>query len=75
MCKCIATVNKKLAEHNTQIEVPIIGPNRPFVATVKINYMKRGRPKMMFATYCPFCGKKYPEPRGNPHMVFATAKG
>ena len=62
MCECIARVNKHLAEFNSVIELPWAGPQRPFVLTMKKDEKKRGKPKMMFASYCPFCGEKYPEP-------------
>lgn len=65
MCNCIETANEHLAEFNTRIELPIwtrSGALRPFVQTIKINEKKRGNPKMMFASCCPFCGEKYAEP-------------
>jgi hypothetical protein len=61
MCDCIQEADKALAEYNTKIEVPWIGPQRPFVLTMKLNEKKRGKPQMMFCSYCPFCGEKYPE--------------
>lgn len=61
MCDCLSKVNGHLAEFNTKIELPMIGPQRPFVLTMKLNEKKRGKPKMMFASCCPFCGEKYPE--------------
>ncbi len=59
MCECIAKVDGFLAEHNTKIELPWAGPQRPFVLTMKADEKKRGKPKMMFASFCPFCGEKY----------------
>jgi hypothetical protein len=61
MCDCIQDVNKFLAEHNTKIEMPWFGPQRPFVQTMKVDEKRRGKPRMMFASCCPFCGEKYPE--------------
>lgn len=61
MCDCIKTVNEFLALHNTKIELPWMGPQRPFVQTMKLDDKKRGKPKMMFASCCPFCGERYPE--------------
>jgi hypothetical protein len=59
MCDCIETVNAELARHNTCISVPLMGPARPFVTTTKVDERRRGRPTLMFATFCPFCGTKY----------------
>jgi len=65
MCDCIETANKHLAAFNTKIELPMwtsCGGRPPFVQTVKIDNKKRGKPKMMFASCCPFCGERYIEP-------------
>lgn len=62
MCECIAQANQHLAEFNTKIDVPIwtrSGVLAPFVSTVKLDDKKRGKPKLMFASCCPFCGEKY----------------
>ena len=44
MCDCISTVNKMLADHNTRITLPMIGPRLPFVQTEKLDEKKRGKP-------------------------------
>lgn len=67
MCGCIDQANEHLAEFNTKIELPIwtsSGRRAPFVQTMKIDEKKRGKPKMIFASCCPFCGEKYSDPRG-----------
>ena len=59
MCDCMDTVNVKLAEHNTKIELPWFGPQLPRLITMKVDQKKRGKPMGIFATFCPFCGVKY----------------
>jgi hypothetical protein len=62
MCDCIADVNNHLADYNTQIMLPIWVGNgniKPFVETEKVDMKKRGKPRRIFAAYCPFCGNKY----------------
>jgi hypothetical protein len=62
MCDCIERVNTKLAEHNTIINSTFwvsAGPISPFVETRKLDTSKRGKPKAVFATFCPFCGEEY----------------
>jgi len=62
MCECIKYMNSYLAKFNTEIELPLWTGNGkivPFIQTVKINAAKRGKPHLVFAAYCPFCGKKY----------------
>ncbi len=65
MCECISTVNEHLAKHNAQLLLPMFvvrgSTQRPFVETTKLDEKKRGKPPAMFATFCPFCGEKYPE--------------
>lgn len=62
MCDCIPKFNKHLAEHNTEITVPFwtrSGILAPFVETRKLDKNKRGKPKAVIASCCPFCGEKY----------------
>lgn len=64
-CKCIETMDAALAEYNTCILMPMlaVGSNpKPFVETYQV---ERGRGKRkavkVFASFCPFCGVKYPD--------------
>ena len=62
MCDCIERVNANLAQFNTIITVPMwtsTGMLTPFVETSKLDSGKRGKPRSVFATHCPFCGEKY----------------
>lgn len=62
MCDCIDAVNAKLAEHNTQLEINLLArPVHVMVATCKLVWgpPRRGKPVLMAATYCPFCGVAY----------------
>lgn len=57
--KCFVAANKMMAEDNTEIEfVHLItkGYALPAVRTMKIDSAKRGKPKTIFISYCPFCG-------------------
>jgi hypothetical protein len=62
--KCIRQINTALAAHNTQLNLifQVVGPQagKPFIqiATIKVGDKKRGKPKMVVATFCPFCGEK-----------------
>jgi hypothetical protein len=51
--------------YNTKLVMPVLLFNtrgdRVIIATCKRDEKKRERPKFLFASYCPFCGKKYPE--------------
>jgi hypothetical protein len=59
---CVADLNEKLAEHNTRLADTISFSSEPReliqLTTVKADEKKRGRPVLMYASYCPFCGVK-----------------
>lgn len=66
MCDCMAEIDQKLAEKNTQISKAIVfrPPGERLMITTEIIAKKRGsRPVTLFATYCPFCGEAYGEGR------------
>jgi hypothetical protein len=58
---CVQRLNEHLAEFNTQI-APVFALGASSlseylqIATTKIDCGKRGKPRSMFASYCPFCG-------------------
>jgi hypothetical protein len=59
--KCIAMANEALAPHNTQIEnIWEAGSSITAqfgIRTSKVDPSKRGKPKLLVATYCPLCGQ------------------
>lgn len=62
MCNCIKRIDEHLAKFNTKIELPLwsaSGRLTPFVQTVKLDSSKRGKPRLMAASFCPFCGEEY----------------
>lgn len=62
MCGCIKRIDEHLAKFNTKIELPLwsaSGRLTPFVQTVKLDSSKRGKPRLMAASFCPFCGEEY----------------
>lgn len=65
MCDCIQKFDEHLKEFNTKIEFPLwtgSGVLSPFIQTIKISDKKRGKPKSVMASHCPFCGEKYAKP-------------
>ena len=69
MCDCMKLINDELAQYNTRI-IPVMAlRDGTFhmagvrIETEKIDSKKRGRPKRLVASYCPFCGKKYEDER------------
>lgn len=64
-CDCIDKVNKALAPHNGELDLVyqlFKGRSLTQIATMPV---KTGRgtkkPPLLTATYCPFCGEKYPD--------------
>lgn len=64
MCECIERVNKGLAEHNTCLsQVTMVnfktgGARQSLtIGTEKIE-SKRGKPKTVLPSFCPFCGER-----------------
>lgn len=52
-----------LREHNAVLVTTMFRqPDVPIISTDKINSKQRGKPPLMLASFCPFCGVKYPEP-------------
>jgi hypothetical protein len=65
MCTCIQKIDAKLAEHNGMLETNWLSdPSRAMICVVKKS--ASGTPKKpprLEATYCPFCGERYPNTR------------
>lgn len=57
---CFAKADEALAPFNSAIDFAFSitdSDSRPQIRTYKVNTSKRGQPKRLLATYCPFCGK------------------
>lgn len=68
MCTCCKDLNAKLEPHNYRLTRNMLeGDNAPALIEIhKIEPRKRSQSMSMVASYCPFCGKKYPQrkPKG-----------
>jgi hypothetical protein len=64
-CTCIDLANKELELHNTELALAISMTGecaKAIIETHRILKLRDGkRPLRVVATYCPFCGKKYPK--------------
>jgi hypothetical protein len=59
-CDCIKQINEQIgAEHNAILVTTLFGTMKAVIDTEKLDSKKRGKPPVMLATYCPFCGTKY----------------
>lgn len=73
-CECLKRINKELEEHNIRIALGLQLVEsttekgwsadlhaRIIVATEKIDPKSRKKPPILYASFCPFCGKKIME--------------
>lgn len=63
MCNCATRMNELLKPHNYALCRNLLeGDNAPALVEVyKIETKKRTQSISCVATFCPFCGEKYPE--------------
>ncbi len=61
-CQCIDKVNAELAKQNEilVLSLRVTGASYTVVATTKHDPTLRTKRHTLIATFCPFCGKKYP---------------
>ncbi len=59
-CNCIADINADIGpKHNAILVTTLFGEPRAVIGTEKVDSRKRGKPPVMLASFCPFCGLKY----------------
>lgn len=60
-CRCIARINKKLAEYGAELDLlfNVRGAVSLHIATVRLRPETRKRPPRVIPSYCPFCGRAY----------------
>lgn len=70
MCDCREAVNQRLEFSNARIAAGFcfdahagIDLAPPMIALEKIDKNKRGKPPVLLASCCPFCGERFPEGR------------
>lgn len=66
-CDGIETINKKLGEYNAVLNTNLFGFPRTTLATTKLRERERAKKApLVFASFCPFCGKPYPGTESHP---------
>lgn len=61
--KCFESADVQLGKRNTKLQFAFQLPKmeaRLVIATVKADEKKRGKPVMLMANFCPFCGVHLP---------------
>ena len=67
MCNCIADIDKRLEPDGQCINASIFGnPRRAAIDLIRMDKWvpenRRKKPRLMIASFCPFCGEKYADP-------------
>jgi hypothetical protein len=78
MCGCISDCDNRLREHNTCLVTTLFSrPERVAIRTDKIVSKTRKGPVTLIASFCPFCGEKYPqmEPLATPSPASIKSGG
>lgn len=80
-CNCLTEFNKKLEDHNTEIDVTFCFHRdgrpmtaRPKISTSKLETRKRVGPVIAAPTFCPFCGKPYEPQPAMPALLSVRAR-
>ncbi len=62
-CDCIAETDRLLAAegYNAAVLTNLFGPPRAVVELYKPDSARRGKPPILQANFCPFCGARYAE--------------
>lgn len=67
MCGCIEKIDADLApEHCLDATLNLLGgAQRPMIGLIRRDKYeiekRRGKPRFVIASFCPWCGEKYPE--------------
>ena len=59
-CDCIREINEKLSEYNAKVLLNLFGPPRAFIETHTHRKIRGKKTPLLQASFCPFCGVKYP---------------
>jgi len=64
MCDCIKEIDDKLKPDGQCLDATMFGERKATVMLIRTDKWKhesrRGKPSRMIASFCPFCGVKYP---------------
>jgi hypothetical protein len=64
MCECVNTINEDLKPNGQMLNIDLLS-NRPMITLVRVDKWisenRRGKHRAIFASFCPWCGEKYPE--------------
>jgi hypothetical protein len=64
MCNCIARINADMKQHGVTLYVVSLAPPVAAVSLVRLDTReierRRDKPQFVAATFCPWCGERYP---------------
>jgi len=59
-CRCVATADRLLKPRHTQVDTNLFTGMVAVRTSLRHDAPKRTRPVTLIATFCPFCGVRYP---------------
>lgn len=63
MCECIQNIDADLKDAGQALNATMFGLRRPLIDLIRtdkwVSETRRGKPRVIIASYCPFCGEKY----------------
>lgn len=62
MCDCVQVIDRELEAHGLELVTTVETPPRVVVKTQARRRRKPGKRVILAATFCPFCGARYPAP-------------
>lgn len=73
MCNCITTINDDLKPNGQCLDTTMFGVGKATTMLIRTDKWKyenrRNMPTRMIATFCPFCGERYPAADATPQPV------
>ncbi|MBA1147395.1 hypothetical protein H0Z60_10040 [Ectothiorhodospiraceae bacterium WFHF3C12] len=73
MCDCVQVIDRELEVHGLELVTTVETPPRVLVKTQARRRRKPGKRTILAATFCPFCGERYPAPAE--HETAAAEEG
>lgn len=60
-CNCFSQINEHLKPYGAELLCNLFGPPQAIISTYREKVTRGKKVPLVFATFCPFCGVKYPK--------------
>lgn len=76
MCECLANLNRDLKPAGQCVDATMFGVGKATTMLIRtdkwVHESRRNKPSRIIASFCPFCGEKYPESAEPASQVSST---